>query len=196
MRNSQQYIEQAAVTLSKQWHGELVSFALFLKVVQNCKDALSELEAIKKTIFYGKPLPESLQQLNLGVGETTPFLSDNLSPNTCAVLSKFFEDEKNGEVTIHGILGAAAETGELLELLTDALNGKALDRLKLAAEMGDVFWYFAILAMANGFDFEQVQDKNIAKLQARFPDGFKAYNALHRNEAKETAAMEKVETIA
>lgn len=195
MRNSQKYIEQAALTLSNEWHGKLVSFALLLKAMQNCKDALADLEAIKKTIFYGKPLPQNLQELNNGIGEAE-FLSDALSPNTCAAIGKFFENEEAGQNFIHGILGACSETGELLEILTEALESGSVERIKVAAEMGDVMWYFAIVARALGFDFEQVQDMNIAKLQTRFPEGFKAYNALHRNEAKETAAIEKVEISA
>lgn len=189
MRN---YIEQAAVTLSKNYHGEKVSFQLFLKVLQNCMDSLAELEAIKKTIFYGKELPLELQQLNIGVVEDTPSLNEELSPNTCANLAAWFSNEEQGQVSIHGILGAAAETSELLQLLHSVIHGEELDKTKLAAEMGDVMWYFAILCGANGFTFEQVQDMNIAKLKARYPDGFKKLDALNRDEEAETAAMEKV----
>lgn len=197
MRTSQQYIDKAAVTLSDKWHGEKVSLALFLKVLQNCMDALSELEAIKKTIFYGKELPFALQQLNLEIGGDTKFLSAEMSPQDCSKLAHWFSDERLGQVTIHGILGASAETGELLQILSQIVKGETeLDLLKLAGEMGDVFWYFAVIALVHKFNFEQVQDMNIAKLMTRYPEGFRAYDALNRNVAKEESAMKKVDEVA
>lgn len=186
------YIEKATVTLSKNYHGDKVSFSLFTKVLQNCIDSLSELEAIKKTLFYGKELPLELHQLNLGVGDTE-FLNEETSPNSCANLASWFKIEENGQVSIHGILGAAAETSELLTLLRAVVVGGAeLPEYKLAEEMGDVLWYFAILCMANGFTFEQLQEINIAKLKARYPDGFKKFDALNRNVEAEEEAMKKV----
>lgn len=186
------YIEKAAVTLSKNYHGEKVSLNLFMKVLQNCIDSLADLEAVKKTIFYGKELPLPLQQLNLGVDGETKFLSGELSPNTCAALAHWFSNEEQGQVSIHGMLGAAAETSELLQLLKATIEGKELNVENLVAEMGDVLWYFAILCKANGLTFEELQDKNIAKLKARYPDGFTKFEALNRDEVAEHKAMQKV----
>lgn len=186
------YIEQATVTLSKNYHGEKVSLSLFNKIVENCIDALADLEAIKKTIFYGKELPLELKRLNLGVDSETAFLAGDLSPNTCANLAAWFANEEQGQVSIHGILGAAAETSELLQLLKATIEGQELNVESLAAEMGDVMWYFAILCFVNSLTFEQVQAMNIAKLKARYPDGFTKKEALNRDEDAEHKAMQSV----
>ena len=73
------------------------------------------------------------------------------------------------------------------------LEAGDIDALKIADELGDSFWYIAILADAKGIDIEQqVLEGVIAKLRKRFPDKFEAALAVTRDkdaEIAETAAV-------
>lgn len=71
-------------------------------------------------------------------------------------------------------LGLAGEAGEAVELIKKHnFHGKELDLEKLKAELGDVLWYVANMSRAAGITLQSVAEGNIAKLQARYPDGFK-----------------------
>jgi NTP pyrophosphatase (non-canonical NTP hydrolase) len=72
-----------------------------------------------------------------------------------------------------GALGIAGEGGEVVELVKKhRYHGKPLDRAALCAELGDLLWYVAEMASAAGLDLEGIAGENIAKLRARYPDGF------------------------
>ena len=44
----------------------------------------------------------------------------------------------------------------------------------VADELGDVLWYLAVAAKAAGLTLDEVAAKNVDKLRARYPEGFKA----------------------
>jgi len=70
-------------------------------------------------------------------------------------------------------LGLCGESGEVAEHVKKHIyHGHALDREKVAEELGDVLWYIAALADTVGVSLEYVARKNLAKLQERYPDGF------------------------
>lgn len=70
-------------------------------------------------------------------------------------------------------LGLAGEAGETVELIKKHnFHGKELDREKLKAELGDVLWYLANMARSAGISLRSVAEGNIAKLRARYPQGF------------------------
>lgn len=70
-------------------------------------------------------------------------------------------------------LGLAGEAGEVVELVKKHLfHGAPLAREKLLKEAGDVLWYLALLARLCDTNLSVVAQANIAKLQARFPDGW------------------------
>lgn len=72
-----------------------------------------------------------------------------------------------------GALGLAGETGEVVELVKKHLfHATPLDREKLAKELGDVLWYLAAIAIVTGLSLDDVAARNVAKLRARFPDGW------------------------
>lgn len=84
--------------------------------------------------------------------------------------------DATGEVTPrieHGVMGAVTESAELMDAIKKAkMYGRALDRVNLIEEMGDVMWYFAILADELGVSFEEIWEKNISKLRQRYPEKF------------------------
>ena len=81
-------------------------------------------------------------------------------------------------------LGLAGEAGETADALKKHLfHGHPLDRDALAKEIGDVLWYVAAVCTAAGFSLDDVAAGNVAKLRARYLDGFS--EAASRNRAHE-----------
>ncbi|MEM7646918.1 MAG: nucleoside triphosphate pyrophosphohydrolase family protein, partial [Pseudomonadota bacterium] len=65
---------------------------------------------------------------------------------------------------LHGGIGLATEAGEFLDALKKhVFYGKELDRVNLREEMGDIFWYCAVIADELDVDFKDVMEKNITK---------------------------------
>lgn len=92
---------------------------------------------------------------------------------------------------IHGAVGIATESGEILDALKRSLfYGKPLDKTNLEEEIGDVFWYLAELCDAIDITFEGAQAKNIAKLKARYPNAFTNESALNRDLPRERSVLE------
>lgn len=95
------------------------------------------------------------------------------------------------ERLLHGVLGIGTEAGELQDVAKRALfYKKAIDRTALVEELGDLLWYLALTLDACGITFEEAMERNIAKLEARYPDRFSPEKALNRDLAKERAALE------
>lgn len=69
-------------------------------------------------------------------------------------------------------MGLGGEAGEVLDLLKKHLgHGAPLDRVALTAELGDVLWYLATLAVCFDIDLDTVAVANIEKLRVRYPEG-------------------------
>lgn len=120
------------------------------------------LDQIRKNEFYNKPYSE--------------------------VLSEMVEKNKHGyydvefnTVAFHAILGLVNESVELLNNLMEYQKTRKLDVDNIEEEAGDIFWFYDKLLKAYKLDFEDVLDKNIAKLKARFPDKFDSDKAINRN---------------
>lgn len=92
---------------------------------------------------------------------------------------------------MHASLGLITETGEFTDTLKKHLfYGKDLDRVNLEEELGDILWYVAEACNAMHISMESVMTKNIEKLQARYPERFREYDALHRNLEQERDILE------
>jgi NTP pyrophosphatase (non-canonical NTP hydrolase) len=169
------------------WHGHLINGELFNVAIDRAIEALQVIDEVKKTLFYGRPLP---------VNSSIVTRVDNLlfSDETCRILPTLPEVGENFDVAvdrIHSILGVASEAGELLEALRNALDGQFFDKTNAAEEAGDVFWYLNLLAGATGSNFDQIQRANIAKLRVRFPNKFTEFDANNRNLDNERKVLEK-----
>lgn len=85
-------------------------------------------------------------------------------------------------------LGLCGEAGEAGELVKKALfHGAPLDRDRLRKELGDVLWYVATLATTEGLSLEEIAEANIAKLRARYPDGFSVQASAARVDTRQSA---------
>lgn len=80
-------------------------------------------------------------------------------------------------------LGLCGETGELTDCLKKVVaHGHPLDKAAVAKELGDVLWYAAELASTLGLSLQDVAEKNIRKLQSRYPLGFSHAASVNRKE--------------
>ena len=87
------------------------------------------------------------------------------------------------DVLINGVMGLCGEAGEAIDLVKKHLaQGHELDRDKLIKELGDVAWYLAETAYALDVPLEEVFQRNIDKLRARYPQGFEAKRSIERTE--------------
>jgi len=82
-------------------------------------------------------------------------------------------------------LGMAGESGEVADIVKKLIgHGHPLTeevRQKLIKECGDVLWYVATFAaLALGLTLDDIAEANIAKLQARYPEGFSSERSLNR----------------
>ena len=87
------------------------------------------------------------------------------------------------DVLINGVMGLCGESGEAIDIVKKHLHqGHELDKEKLIKELGDIAWYLAEAAYALDVDLDEVLEKNIAKLKARYPEGFDTERSLNREE--------------
>jgi NTP pyrophosphatase (non-canonical NTP hydrolase) len=83
-------------------------------------------------------------------------------------------------------MGLAGEAGEFVDLVKKHLyHGHPLDKEKAKKELGDVLWYVAFAAYALDLDLSTVGEANIAKLKARYPNGFSSEASLNRKPESE-----------
>lgn len=65
-------------------------------------------------------------------------------------------------------MGLCGEAGEVMEIWKKHLiSRKTLDKEALLLEMGDVFWYFTLMMIDNGFDLDDIMTANMDKLRKR-----------------------------
>ena len=87
------------------------------------------------------------------------------------------------DILLNGVMGLCGESGEAIDIVKKWLmQGHDLDRDHLARELGDVAWYLAETAFALDISLEEILKSNIEKLQARYPEGFKAEASVRRAE--------------
>ncbi len=69
--------------------------------------------------------------------------------------------------------GLAEEAGETLGLVRKHVyQDHPLDRDRLTKELGDVLWCLAVAADTAGIKLSDIAEANVAKLRARYPEGF------------------------
>ncbi len=87
------------------------------------------------------------------------------------------------DVLINSVMGLCGESGEAIDLVKKHLHqGHALDKEKLAKELGDIAWYLAEAATALNLTLEEILQGNIDKLKKRFPQGFSTEDSVNRME--------------
>jgi len=65
-------------------------------------------------------------------------------------------------------MGLMSEAGELGDVWKKHLfHDQPLDEEAMILEMGDVLWYFVLMCIDNGISFQEIMERNMAKLKAR-----------------------------
>lgn len=167
--------ESARTETNKTLHTELVPIQKVIDDLEGLHILAKAIDQDKKGLFYGRDY-EELQ------------FTRTVAP------PKEGEYQGVDVATLHAILGIISEAHELGEVLLAHLRAPGqygVESLgpKLIDESGDVLWYLAKLFRRLGTTFEEVGDKNTAKLLVRYPErqGFTEDLANHRDEAKENA---------
>jgi NTP pyrophosphatase (non-canonical NTP hydrolase) len=83
---------------------------------------------------------------------------------------------------MHALHGMCGEIGELHSLYQKMYQGHQFDKEHAMKELGDLLWFVAEYCTACDITLEDVAKANIAKLNARYPEGFEADKSLHRKE--------------
>ncbi|HBD95843.1 MAG TPA: hypothetical protein DC057_16865 [Spirochaetia bacterium] len=93
--------------------------------------------------------------------------------------------------TLHILMGMQTEIGELTDPFKKQLAyNKPVDWTNVKEELGDLMWYIGNLCYILNFDLEEILEKNIEKLKARYPEKFDSDKAINRNLSKERDILE------
>ena len=100
---------------------------------------------------------------------------------------KLCPSEVEEETLIHGALKLSGEVGELTDQVGKWYGqGHDLDQSALILELGDVLWHVAEIATALRVDLSEVAERNLCKLESRYPVGFEVERSLNRSEQHRT----------
>jgi len=74
---------------------------------------------------------------------------------------------------IWNAMGMSGEAGEVCDDIKKAIfHDTGLDIPRIIKELGDVLWYVAAICTELNIPLEVVMERNISKLEERYPDGF------------------------
>ncbi|PEM64410.1 nucleoside triphosphate pyrophosphohydrolase family protein [Bacillus toyonensis] len=95
-------------------------------------------------------------------------------------------------------LGLSGESGEVSDAIKKAIyhghgfktpftrdKPKAVDKLELAKELGDIMYYISVGAHELGYTLQEIAEININKLAKRYPEGFSVEASINRVDTKE-----------
>lgn len=147
------------------------------------------LDQVKKNVFYNKPYNvENLHKTltsDLGVMASNELDIDHTK--------QLLEQKETIDVdprVFHAIVGILTESTELAEQLLKGVRGEKMDRINLLEELGDNFWYSAVMMDALQANPDNVLETVVRKLKARFPDKFTSNAAINRDLNKEREVLE------
>lgn len=100
------------------------------------------------------------------------------------------------DLILNASLGLSGEVGEVNDIIKKYMyHGHKLDddtKEKIILELGDVCWYVALMAWAiDKTKFEDVLNKNIAKLEKRYHGEFTTEKSVNRKEDFDNSCEEK-----
>jgi NTP pyrophosphatase (non-canonical NTP hydrolase) len=82
---------------------------------------------------------------------------------------------------VWNLLGLVGEVSELVdECMAAMANGKMPDATLITKEAGDCEWYLNAIATKLGIKMSDVLEHNVAKLKARYPEGYSAERSSNR----------------
>jgi len=97
-------------------------------------------------------------------------------------------DTKEKEIFTWG-LGITGEAGDVASCIKKTFVHDNDQREGIKENLGDALWYAAMICNFFNWDFNEILEKNIAKLQQRYPEGFTIKDA--KREGKKIDWSEK-----
>lgn len=184
--DSNQFIQSSIRTESRIDQAKVNDVQSFTSVLQAFVASATLLDMYKKNIYYGKEVNQIkwTENLNVLIASTQHLAAgyqDSSSTDTLYIDPR----------VLHGVVGIATESAELVEAaLKHLTQTKSLDTVNLQEEIGDVFWYVAILVDSLNGDWDNIQETVIAKLKKRYPEKFSSENAINRDVDGERKLLE------
>lgn len=126
---------------------------------------------VKKKVFYGKNPKHYEAPMFKGLDESV--LKD-----------------KTFIRMLHAFMGITTEGSEGLEALAKHHSGEELDAVNISEELGDVFWYGALIADESNRTFEEIFEKVLQKLEKRHGEKFNKQKVMDRNLEAERKILE------
>lgn len=187
-KNLSSYQSEAIRTLSTQFYGRQVGIDLLRYLIERLVNTGDDLDIAKKILFYGKNGVGWLHHDLMEGVEHPIFASGRVVPETVETMPPLCDRDID---MLHAMIGVTTEAIELLQNTISILNGRSAvkDYSNIVEEMGDIYWYLAVLQRATGISEEKVKSKNIMKLRARYPEKFTTDDALNRDLDKEAEAL-------
>lgn len=120
--------------------------------------------------------------------------SESYTDKALKTLNKDVFEQK--DLILNASLGLSGEVGEVNDIIKKYMyHGHNLDddmKEKIILELGDVCWYVALMAWAiDKTKFEDVLNKNIAKLDKRYNGEFSTEKSINRKEDSDNSCEEK-----
>ena len=111
-----------------------------------------------------------------------PFQKMTLNNYQTAAMRTAKKQDARSEL-LEAVLGIVGEGGELADIYKKVrFQGHTDDTEHAVKELGDVLWYIAEAADALGVTLQDVAERNIEKLQKRYPNGFDENRSKNRKE--------------
>lgn len=158
----EQYEENAHKTIANSTsdHLDKVLSPELISVLRRFVDLARTIDTYKKSAFYGRNIESFPEQGPVGKIKVAEYR------------------ERVPFQLIHGVLGIAGESGEIVEILLNLLEGVAPPEGKtwqdlLNEELGDELWYLTVASRANGSSLEAVGQGNNKKLFDRWGEDTK-----------------------
>lgn len=188
-KNQSSYQSEAIRTLSTQFYGQQVGIDLLRYLIERLVNTGDDLDIAKKILFYGKNGVGWLHHDLMEGVEHPIFASGRVLPDMVDTMPALSDRDID---MLHAMIGVTTEAIELLQNTISILNGRSAvkDYSNIVEEMGDIYWYLAVLQKVTGISEEKVKNKNIMKLRARYPEKFTSEDALNRDLDKEKDALD------
>ncbi len=188
MSELEQFVADAIKTESK-IEKISVNKELLIHTISILIDAGNILDQIKKHAFYDKAYDiDELMSRTLQMDDAISRMSQISTDDIVDVETDL---EVNPRL-FHAIVGIATESTELLEALN--LDGKSMDNINIAEELGDLDWYKAIATDELGIEWITILETVIKKLKKRYPNAYTNEDAINRNLDQEREVLETMET--
>jgi NTP pyrophosphatase (non-canonical NTP hydrolase) len=104
----------------------------------------------------------------------------------CKLTAKKDFATSNEEIMTWG-LGITGEAGDVASCIKKTLAHKKDVKEGIKENIGDMFWYSAMICNFFGWSMQDILAQNLEKLKQRFPQGF-TYDAVNRDMIKWSGA--------